>query len=291
MPVAFGTAWYALVDLAGLRAGQRLLVHAATGGVGHGGGGDRPAPGRGGVRDRVARQARTLLAAMGLASDHIASSRDGGFEAEFLAVTGGAGMDMVLNALAGELTDASLRLLPRGGVFVEMGKTDLRDPAAGRGRSPGGGLPGVRAGQAGPDRLGEILAEVMGLLADGVLAVPPVRRWDVRRAREAFRFMSQARHTGKIVLTIPPTRRPPGAGTVLVTGGTGTAGRAGGRGTWPHRAGRGGWCWPAGRAGRGRARPGWPRTWRRRARGCGWWRATPPTGTRWPALLARVPAR
>src|SRR2546430_70047 len=56
-----------------------------------------------------------LLGEMGFDAAHIASSRDAGFEGQFLAVTGGAGMDIVLNALAGELTDASLRLLPRGG--------------------------------------------------------------------------------------------------------------------------------------------------------------------------------
>ena len=96
-------------------------------------------------------------------------------------------------------------------------------------RSPGT-IPGVayRAfdlGWAGPERLGEILGEVTGLLAAGELAMPPVRAWDVRRAREAFRFMSQARHTGKIVLTIPPDPAAPRpAGTVLVTGGTGMLG-------------------------------------------------------------------
>ena len=64
-----------------------------------------------------------------------------------------------------------------------------------------------------------------GLLAAGELAMLPVRAWDVRRAREAFRFMSQARHTGKIVLTIPPDPAAPRpAGTVLVTGGTGMLG-------------------------------------------------------------------
>jgi candicidin polyketide synthase FscB len=79
--------------------------------------------------------------------------------------------------------------------------------------------------EAGPDRLGQILAQVTGLLAAGELEPLPVRAWDVRRGREAFRFMSQARHTGKIVLTIPPdpaAPRPPG--TVLITGGTGTLG-------------------------------------------------------------------
>ena len=80
-------------------------------------------------------------------------------------------------------------------------------------------------GGAGPDRLGQILAQVTGLLADGILALPPVRAWDVRRAPAALRHMSQARHVGKLVLTIPPDpaapRRP---GTVLVTGGTGLLG-------------------------------------------------------------------
>jgi thioesterase domain-containing protein len=80
-------------------------------------------------------------------------------------------------------------------------------------------------GEAGPGRLGEILAEVTGLLAGGELAMLPVRAWDVRRAPEAFRFMSAARHTGKLVLVIPPDPAAPRrAGTVLVTGGTGTLG-------------------------------------------------------------------
>ncbi|WP_427917128.1 KR domain-containing protein, partial [Streptomyces rochei] len=57
----------------------------------------------------------------------------------------------------------------------------------------------------------------------GVLSPLPVRVWDVRRAREAFRFMSQAKHVGKIVLRMPSRWNP--EGTVLVTGGTGGLGR------------------------------------------------------------------
>ncbi len=63
-----------------------------------------------------------------------------------------------------------------------------------------------------------------GAVCRRALHALPVTCWDVRRAREAFRFMSQARHTGKIVLTMP---RPGGTpdGTVLITGGTGGLGR------------------------------------------------------------------
>ena len=80
-------------------------------------------------------------------------------------------------------------------------------------------------GQADPDRLGAILAQVAGLLAAGELDALPVRAWDVRRAPEAFGFLSQAGQAGKVVLTIPPDPAAPREpGTVLVTGGTGTLG-------------------------------------------------------------------
>jgi NADPH:quinone reductase-like Zn-dependent oxidoreductase/acyl carrier protein len=224
VPVAFTTAWYALVDLATARPGQKILVHAAAGGVGM-------------AAVAIARHLglevyataspgkHAVLAGLGLDPAHVSSSRDAGFEGTFLAATGGAGMDIVLNALAGELTDASLRLLPDGGAFIEMGRTDVRDPVAVARDHPGVAYRPFVTGQAGPGRLGEILAEVTGLLAAGDLAMPPVRCWDVRRAAEAFAFMSQARHTGKLVLTIPPDPAAPRpAGTVLVTGGTGMLG-------------------------------------------------------------------
>ena len=127
VPVAFATAWYGLVDLAAARPGQKLLVHAGTGGVGMA----AVAIGRHLGLEVFATASpgkHPVLAAMGLDQGHVASSRDAGFEREFLAATGGAGMDIVLNSLAGELADASLRLLPRGGAFIEMGKTDVRDP-------------------------------------------------------------------------------------------------------------------------------------------------------------------
>ena len=133
VPVAFTTAWYALADLAGARAGQRLLVHAAAGGVGMA----AVAIGRHlglEVFGTASPGKHAVLAGLGLDEDHVASSRTAEFEDRFLAATGGAGMDIVLNALAGELTDASLRLLPRGGAFIDLGKTDLRD-AAGSPRS------------------------------------------------------------------------------------------------------------------------------------------------------------
>ena len=66
------------------------------------------------------------------------------FEEKFLAVTGGRGVDVVLNSLAGEFVDASLRLLVRGGRFIEMGKTDIRDAQADRRRT----IPGCGTGRS-----------------------------------------------------------------------------------------------------------------------------------------------
>jgi len=165
------------------------------------------------------------LRAMGFDDDHIGDSRTLGFEEKFLSVTDGRGIDVVLNSLAGEFVDASLRLLVRGGRFIEMGKTDIRDTQV-----IGDQYPAVRYRafdliEAGPHRIQEMLNELTELFDARALDVLPVTTWDVRCAVEAYRFISQARHTGKVVLTMPSALADDLArGTVLITGGTGMAG-------------------------------------------------------------------
>ncbi|MFJ2203098.1 SDR family NAD(P)-dependent oxidoreductase [Streptomyces violaceusniger] len=221
-PSAFLTAYYGLADLAGLRAGEKLLLHAATGGVGL-------------AALQLARHWRAdvyatagptkwhALRERGFDDRHIASSRTLDFEEGFRAAAGS--IDVVLNSLAGDFVDASLRLLAPGGRFIDMGRTDVRDP-----EEVGARYPGVvyRAfdlvGGAGPDRIQRMLAELSALFEDGTLRPLPTTLWDIRRAPEAFRHFSQARHIGKIVLTLPTALDP--EGTVLITGGTGTLGAA-----------------------------------------------------------------
>ncbi|WP_234377240.1 type I polyketide synthase [Streptomyces sp. TP-A0356] len=203
-PIVFLTAYYALVDLGGVRRGQSVLVHAAAGGVGSAAvqlagylGAEvlgTASPGKWGA-----------LREAGVAEACIASSRDLGFEERFLGVTGGRGVDVVLDSLAGEFVDASLRLLPRGGRFLEMGKTDVRDPGRVAADHPGVEYRAFDLVEAGPDRIGEMLGVLVGLFERGVLRPLPMAVWDVRRAPEAFRHLSQARHIGKVVLTLPTT--------------------------------------------------------------------------------------
>nr|ATY46587.1 polyketide synthase [Micromonospora sp. HK160111] len=221
VPIVFLSAWYGLHDLARLRAGESVLVNAAAGGVGlaavqlarHLGAE---------VYGTASTGKWSYLREQGIPADRLASSRDTGFGERFRAVSGGRGVDVVLNSLTGELVDTSLALLPRGGRFLELGKTDIRVAEDVARAHAGVRYQAYDLREAGAERLGEMLRELAALFASGRLRPLPVTCWDVRRAPEAFRHLSQARHIGKVVLTVP--RALAADGTVLVTGGTGTLG-------------------------------------------------------------------
>ncbi|WP_425578366.1 SDR family NAD(P)-dependent oxidoreductase, partial [Streptomyces albiaxialis] len=218
-PIVFLTAYYALVDLAGVRPGDTVLVNSAAGGVGMAA--VQLAVHLGAEVYGTAGPAKwEALHAFGLDDDHLASSRTLDFEEKFLAATGGRGVDVVLNSLTGEFVDASLRLLPSGGRFVEMGKADIRDADEVAAAHDGVAYRAFDLPEAGPERTREMLADILALFERGVLRPLPLTTWDVRRAPEAFRYISQARHIGKVVLTVPPEPHPDG--TVLITGAGGT---------------------------------------------------------------------
>ncbi|TMU99902.1 type I polyketide synthase [Streptomyces sp. DASNCL29] len=221
-PVAFLTAYYGLTDLGGVRPGDRVLIHAAAGGVGMAA--VRIARHLGAEVFATAGPAKwSEVRAAGVSASHLASSRTTRFEHAFREVLGEHRIDVVLNSLTGEFVDASLRLTAEGGRFLEMGKTDIRDAD-----EIGLHHPSVRYRafdlvlDAGADRIQAMLAELAALIGRGALTPLPVRAWDVRRAGEALRYVSQARHIGKVVLTVPRPWDP--AGTVLLTGASGTLG-------------------------------------------------------------------
>src|SRR5262249_41317263 len=163
------------------------------------------------------------LRAMGFDDDHIADSRTCEFEDKFQAVTGGRGMDVVLDSLSGDFVDASLRLVAPGGVFLEMGKTDIRHPEVVAQDHAGVRYRAFDLFEAGPERIQQMLDELAALFGEDVLRPLPVTRFDVGGAPAALRYLSQARHVGKVVMTMPDAWT---AGTVLITGATGMAGSA-----------------------------------------------------------------
>ncbi|WEO93663.1 type I polyketide synthase [Streptomyces sp. FXJ1.172] len=222
VPVVFLTAFYGLRDLAGVRAGQRVLIHAGTGGVGMAAVQLARAWGLEVFATASAAKQDTLRA-MGIADDHIASSRDLEFGERFLAVTGGEGVDVVLNSLTGEFVEASLSLLPRGGRFVEMGKTDVRRADEVARSYPGVVYQAFDLMDAGVPRIAVMLAEIMGMFEAGSLRLLPVTGFGLSQAVSALRYLQAARHVGKVVLRVPAEWDPDG--TVLITGGTGTLGR------------------------------------------------------------------
>ncbi len=222
VPAVFLSAYYALAHIARVRAGERVLVHAAAGGVGMAAvqlakhwGLDvyaTASPGK-----------WATLRGLGFDDDHIASSRTVEFEQKFSAATGGAGMDVVLDCLKEEFVDASLRLLPHGGRFVELGKADIRDPGKVSAQYPDVDYHAFDLlDDAAPELFGEMLGELVKLFESGELWPLPLRSWDIRQAADAYRFLSRARHVGKLVLAVPRPLDPDG--TVLITGGTGVLG-------------------------------------------------------------------
>ncbi|WP_443705586.1 SDR family NAD(P)-dependent oxidoreductase [Saccharothrix coeruleofusca] len=221
VPITYLTAYFGLVDMADLRPGESVLIHAAAGGVGIAA--VQLAAHLGAEIFATASPAKwAAVHELGIPRERISNSRTAQFEPDLLGATGGRGVDVVLNSLTNELVDASLRLLPRGGRFVEMGKTDIRDAGWAADTFPGVRYQAFDLLEVAPERVHEMLVEVLELFDRGVLTLPPIATWDVRRAPEAFRFLSQARQVGKIALTIPVPPDP--AGTVLLTGASGTLG-------------------------------------------------------------------
>ncbi|WP_415823752.1 MDR/SDR family oxidoreductase, partial [Mycobacterium basiliense] len=221
VPVAFLTAYITLVEIAGLRAGQRVLIHAGAGGVGQ-------------AAIQIAAQLgadvfatshpskQHVLTALGVPSGHIASSRTLEFVDTFTEATEHDGVDVVLNSLAGEFVDRSLQLLPRGGSFIEIGKTDIRASDKVAATHPGVVYQAYDLHTAGPDDLRGAWTRLTEMFTAGVLEPLPTTSYGLLQAPQAFRAMSQARHVGKIVLTPPAAWDP--QGTVLITGGTGMLG-------------------------------------------------------------------
>ncbi|MFC0039469.1 type I polyketide synthase [Actinomadura rayongensis] len=229
LPAAYITAYYALCDLGGIGAGDKVLVHTATGGVGL-------------AALQIARwknavvygtagspEKRRFLDDLGVAGT--STSRSTAFAEDFA----GVGFDLILNTLTGPAVDANLSLMAPYGRYLEISKRDILEgngvSLAHFARNLSFHAVDLVAMMAEvPERPGRVLREVCALVDDGVLDPLPFVQYPASRAAEAFLLMGQARHTGKIVVSFEepsaavaaPVFRPDAS--YLVTGGLGGIG-------------------------------------------------------------------
>jgi len=225
LPFTFMTAWHALHTLGGLRRGQTVLIHAGAGGVGMAAIQLARAAGAVIFATAGSDEKRTLLTSLGV--PHVLDSRTLEFAAQVDALTQGRGVDLVLNSLAGEFIDASVRCLARSGCFLEIGKRDIWTAerfltARPAGRYHAIDLAAMRLDD--PAGTAALFDTVLRSVQEGALRPLPVQTFPIERAAEAFRFMAMARHIGKVVLTQLDTRAASleelGAdGAYLITGG------------------------------------------------------------------------
>ncbi|OKK03457.1 hypothetical protein AMK26_18340 [Streptomyces sp. CB03234] len=239
LPCAYLTAWYALRHLARLRRGEKVLIHSASGGTGLAALNLARACGAEVLATAGSEAKRAYLRGLGVR--HVMDSRTLDFADQVRDLTGGRGVDVVLNSLTGPAQSAGLGLLAHRGRFLELGKRDIyANTRLGllpfRRNVTFAGVDVLMMMRQAPDLLAEGYRELAGMLADGTLPLLPVTEHPVTEAASAFHTMASARHTGKLVLTWPaegtdtlpvrpedvPVVRPDAS--YLVTGGLGGLG-------------------------------------------------------------------
>ncbi|MUL82609.1 MULTISPECIES: type I polyketide synthase [unclassified Mycolicibacterium] len=212
-------------DWAQLKPGDRVLIHAASGGVGL-------------AAVQMAQQCgatvfatastykRATLRKLGV--KYVYDSRTTDFADQILADTNGAGVDVVLNSLTSEgFIEATLKATAKNGRFAEIAKRDIWTPEQmAEARSDIAyeivALDTVMFTE--PDRIRDLLTEVSEGLAKGEWTPLPAEIYPLTEARAAFRRMQQARHIGKIVVQIPNPLQPRADRSYLITGGLGAIG-------------------------------------------------------------------
>ncbi len=225
IPFAFMTAHYALTTLGRIAAGETVLVHAAAGGVGMAALQLAKLAGAVVIATAGSEAKRAYLRSLGIR--HVLNSRTLDFEREVLAITAGKGVDLVLNSLSGEFIPASVRALSARGRFLEIGKRDIWTMERFRAERPDGQYFAIDLAAEryrNPQAMYDLFAEIVALFGTGQLKPLPLQTFSLTRAAEAFRFMAQARHIGKIVLTQPDSERESldaldPAASYLITGG------------------------------------------------------------------------
>lgn len=238
IPSVFFTVYYALKHLAQLQPGEKILIHGAAGGVGIAA--IQLARHLGAEIHATAGSDEKRIFLRNLGVTHIYDSRSLSFADEIILQTGGEGVDVVLNSLAGEAINRNFDVLKPFGRFLELGKRDFYENTKiglrpFRNNISYFGIDADQLMQARPALTKRLFNEVMQLFADKTLTPLPYQLFPAEQVIDAFRHMQQARQIGKIVVTypndlaslapsLPASNRHlvlPADATYLVTGGLG----------------------------------------------------------------------
>lgn len=201
MPAAFTTAYYALITRGRLRRGERVLIHAASGGVGLAAVNIAAWRGAEIFATAGSPEKRDHLRSLGIR--HVSDSRSLDFARDVLEATGGHGVDVVLNSLGGAFIPASLSVLARYGRFLELGKRDIFANAD-LGLAPFEKHLSFTAIDVGTDlpEFDRVWRQVVRGVTRGVFRPLPRREFPVDTLPAAFEHMAQARHIGKVVAIV-----------------------------------------------------------------------------------------
>ena len=211
LPVVFMTAWHALQNVARMRPGESILVHAGAGGVGMAAIQIAHYLGAEVIATAGSPTKRTLLERLGV--KHVIDSRRGDFADAVMELTGRRGVDVVLNALAGEAIPMGLSCLAEFGRFIEIGKRDIylnsRIPLWPLRRNASFHVVAMDAVFSGDESLTrEMLEKISTLVECGSLRALPFRSFPAVRVDAAFRLMAQGKHIGKVLVAFPEAFRP-----------------------------------------------------------------------------------
>jgi NADPH:quinone reductase-like Zn-dependent oxidoreductase/acyl carrier protein len=240
IPITYLTAYYSLCHLGRLRKGERVLIHSAAGGVGLAALQIAQDIGAEIFATAGSPEKRDLLHALGV--EHVMDSRSLSFAEEIMEITRGEGVDVVLNSLAGEAIPKSLSVMRSWGRFLEIGKRDIY-------QNKEIGLKSFCRNQSfhaidldllireQPDFMSELMDEVLQFFWEKRFRPIYHQVFPISKVENAFRYMAQGKHIGKIVLSLKepdvpvlPLREQSFAlnsdSTYLITGGYGGLGLA-----------------------------------------------------------------
>jgi acyl transferase domain-containing protein/NADPH:quinone reductase-like Zn-dependent oxidoreductase/acyl carrier protein/ubiquinone/menaquinone biosynthesis C-methylase UbiE len=206
LPVVFMTSWHALHTVANLRKGERILIHAGAGGIGMAAIQLAHHLGAEVIASAGSPAKRALLRVLGV--KQVIDSRRADFADTVREWTNGRGVDVVLNALAGEAIPMGLSCLAPFGRFIEIGKRDIyqnsRIPLWPLRQNASFHVIAMDAIFGGDeDRTRDLLETVADLIEQEAIHPLPYRSFPACRVDTAFRLMAQGKHTGKVIVSFP----------------------------------------------------------------------------------------